>query len=65
MEQDKQLAYEEELKQNPNLTYEEFLQNHSEHNLSTYNRRNRRSLMIENVEPQPSEVLKKFMDKWL
>lgn len=65
LEQDKVLAYEEELKTNPNLTYEEFLQKYSENSLSTYSRRSRRSLMIENEEPQPSEALKRFMEKWL
>ena len=52
LEQDKQLAYEQVLKENPNLTYEEFMSLQP----MTLN-------LIE--EPQPSEVLKKFMEKYL
>ena len=52
LEQDRQLAYEEALKENPNLTYEEFMSVQP----MTLN-------LVE--EPQPSEALKKFMDKYL
>lgn len=54
LEQDRQLAYQEALKENPNLTYEEFLSMQPMTlNLS----------IIE--EPQPSETLKKFIEKYL
>ena len=52
LEQDRQLAYEEALKENPELTYEEFMSVQP----MTLN-------LME--EPQPSEDLKKFMDKYL
>lgn len=52
LEQDRQLAYEEALKENPELTYEEFMSVQP----MTLN-------LVE--EPQPSENLKKFMDKYL
>lgn len=52
LEQDRQLACEEALKENPNLTYEEFMSLQP----TTLN-------LIE--EPQPSEALKRFMDKYL
>ncbi len=52
LEQDRQLAYEEALKTNPNLTYEEWLSAQP-------------VTLAVNVEPQPSENLKKFMDKYL
>ena len=52
LEQDRQLAYEEALKENPNLTYEEFMSVQP----MTLN-------LVE--EPQPSEALKKFMEKYL
>ena len=52
LEQDRQLAYEEVLKENPDLTYEEFMSVQP---------------MILNLveEPQPSEALKRFMEKYL
>lgn len=52
LEQDRQLAYEEALKTNPELTYEEFMS--VQH-------------MVLNLveEPKPSEKLKQFMDKYL
>lgn len=52
LEEDKQLAYEEALKENPELTFEEFMSVQP----MTLN-------LVE--EPQPSETLKKFMDKYL
>ena len=52
LEQDKQLAYEQAMKENPNLTYEEFMSVQP----MTLN-------LVE--EPQPSEALKKFMEKYL
>ena len=52
LEQDRQLAYEEALKENPELTFEEFMSVQP----MTLN-------LVE--EPQPSEALKKFMDKYL
>ena len=52
LEQDRQLAYEEALKENPELTYEEFMSVQP----MTLN-------LVE--EPQPSQALKKFMDKYL
>lgn len=52
LEQDRQLAYQEALKENPDLTYEEFMSVQP----ITLN-------LIE--EPQPSEALKKFMEKYL
>lgn len=52
LEQDRQLAYEEALKENPELTYEEFMSVQP----MTLN-------LVE--EPQPSENLKKFMEKYL
>lgn len=52
LEQDRQLAYEEVLKENPELTYEEFMSVQP----MTLN-------LVE--EPQPSDALKKFMDKYL
>lgn len=52
LEQDRQLAYEEALKENPNLTYEEFMSVQP---------------MTLNLlsEPEPSEKLKRFMEKYL
>ena len=52
LEQDRQLAYEEALKENPELTHEEFMSLQP----MTLN-------LIE--EPQLSEALKKFMEKYL
>ena len=52
LEQDRQLAYEEALKENPNLTYDEFMSVQP----MTLN-------LVE--EPQPSDALKKFMEKYL
>ena len=52
LEQDRQSAYKQALKENPNLTYEEFLSVQP----MTLN-------LVE--EPQPSENLKKFMEKYL
>lgn len=52
LEQDRQLSYEEALKENPELTYEEFMSVQP----MTLN-------LVE--EPQPSEDLKKFMKKYL
>lgn len=52
LEQDRQLAYEEVLKENPNLTYEEFMSVQP----MTLN-------FVE--EPQPSQALKDFMEKYL
>lgn len=52
LEQDKQFAYEEALKEKPELTYEEFMSVQP----MTLN-------LVD--EPQPSEVLKKFMEKYL
>ena len=52
LEQDRQLAYEEALKENPELTYEEFMSVQP----MTLN-------LVE--EPQPSDALKKFMEKYL
>ena len=51
-EKEKQLDYEQALKENPNLTYEEFMLLQA----MTLN-------LIE--EPQPSQVLKQFMEKYL
>ena len=52
LEQERQLAYEEALKENPELTYEEFM--------------SLQPMMLNLMEePQPSENLKKFMDKYL
>lgn len=51
-EKEKQLAYKEALKENPNLTYEDFLSIQPT-NLN----------LIE--EPQPSEALKQFIEKYL
>ena len=51
-EREKQLAYEQVLQENPNLTYEEFLTIQPT-NLN----------LIE--EPQPSKALQDFMDKYL
>ena len=52
LEQDRQLSYEEALKENPNLTYEEF--------------RSVQPMTLNLIEePQPSEALKKFMEKYL
>ncbi len=51
-EREKQLAYEQALQENPNLTYEEFLTIQPT-NLN----------LIE--EPQPSKALQDFMDKYL
>ena len=48
------LAYQEVLKENPDLTYEEFLSMQP----MTLN-------LIVSEEPQPSEALKKFMEKYL
>ena len=52
LEKERQLAYQEALKENPNLTYEEFM-----------------SLQPINLnlvkEPQPSQALKQFMEKYL
>ena len=48
------LSYQEALKENPNLTYEEFLSMQP----MTLN-------LITSEEPQPSEALKKFMEKYL
>lgn len=56
LERDKQVAYEEELKTNPNLTYEEFISSYSETD---------RMMLPEMEEPEPSEKLKAFMEKWL
>ena len=52
LEKERQLAYEQALEENPNLTYEEFMSVQP----MTLN-------LVE--EPQPSEALKKFMDKYL
>lgn len=52
LEEQRQLAYEQALKENPELTYEEFMSVQP----MTLN-------LIE--EPQPSEALKKFMEKYL
>lgn len=52
LEKQKQLAYQEALKENPNLSYEEFMSVQP----MTLN-------LVE--EPQPSEALKKFMKKYL
>lgn len=54
IEKDIQLAYQEVLKENPDLTYEEFLSMQP----MTLN-------LIVSEEPQPSEALKKFMEKYL
>ena len=54
IEKQKQLAYQEALKENPNLTYEEFLSMQP----MTLN-------LITPEEPQSSEALKKFMEKYL
>lgn len=51
-EQDRQLAYEQALKENPNLSYEEFMSVQP----MTLN-------LIE--EPQPSQALKQFIEKYL
>lgn len=52
LEQERQLAYEEALKENPELTYEEFM--------------SLQPMMLNLMEePQPSENLKKFIDKYL
>ena len=53
-EEQNQLAYQEAFKENPNLTYEEFLSMQP----MTLN-------LIASEEPQPSEALKKFMEKYL
>lgn len=52
LEKERQLAYQEALKENPNLTYEEFMSVQP---------------MILNLveEPQPSKALKQFMEKYL
>lgn len=65
LESDKQLAYQEELETNPNLTYEEFLAQYS--NQSTYSsRRRKRSLMIDElVEPEVPESVQNFIDKYI
>lgn len=52
LEQDRQLAYEEALKENPNLSYEEFMSLQP----MTLN-------LVE--EPQPSQALQEFMEKYL
>ena len=52
LEEQRQLAYEEALKENPNLTYEEFMSVQP----MTLN-------FVE--EPQPSQALKQFMEKYL
>ena len=52
LEQDRQLAYEEALKENPELTYGEFMSVQP----MTLN-------LVE--EPQPSQALKDFMEKYL
>lgn len=52
LEEQRQLAYEQALKENPNLSYEEFM-SVQPMNLN----------LVE--EPKPSEALKKFMDKYL
>lgn len=52
IEKQKQFAYEQALKENPNLSYEEFMSVQP----MTLN-------LVE--EPQPSEALKKFMEKYL
>ena len=52
LEEQRQLAYEEALKENPELTYEEFMSVQP----MTLN-------LVE--EPQPSDALKKFMEKYL
>ena len=52
LEQDRQFAYEEALKENPELTYEEFMSLQP----MTLN-------LVE--EPQPSQALKDFMEKYL
>ena len=52
LEKDKQLAYEQALKENPNLSYEEFM--------------SVQPMALNLVEePQPSEALKRFMEKYL
>ena len=52
LEQDRQLAYEQALKENPELTYEEFM--------------SVQPMMLNLVEePQPSQALKDFMEKYL
>jgi len=52
LEQEKQLAYQEALKENPDLTFEEFL------SLQT---------MTLNLtfEPEPSQALQEFIEKYL
>lgn len=52
LEIDKELAYQEMLKENPDLTYEEFMSVQP----MTLN-------LVE--EPQPSQALQKFMEKYL
>ena len=52
IEEQRQLAYEQSLKENPNLSYEEFM--------------NVQPMTLNLVEePQPSEALKRFMEKYL
>ena len=52
LEQDRQLAYEQALKENPELTYEEFM--------------SVQPMMLNLIEePQPSQALKDFMEKYL
>ena len=57
LERDKQKAYEEELKTNPDLSYEEFI--------NLYNENHMMILPIELEEPKPSQALQQFIDKWL
>lgn len=52
LNKDKQLAYQETLKENPNLTYEEFLAAQP-------------ATLSLQQEPQPSQALKQFMEKYL
>lgn len=56
LEEDKQLAYQEELKSNPNLTYEEFL--------STYSLSDR-MMLPEFEEPQIPQSVQNFIDKYI
>ena len=52
LEQDRQLAYEEALKENPELTYDEWLSQQP-------------ALLPYMEEPRPTSALQKFMDKYL
>lgn len=56
-------AYELLLKENPNLTWEEFEQTYG--NTSMMNRRKKRSLVEKIEEPQIPESVVKFMEKYL